>query len=212
MLRLWRKSLSALLNTNTLVYFLILCILTLLVLFTKKALVENQTLAFQILQEEGRFGIFRLLNTVQYLSVPLIYLYKFTLIAFVLWIGAMMFGYRITYRQMWHIALVSETVFLLPELIKIIWFILSPELPTLPEIINFYPLSLMNLFDPSTVPAAWHYPLKALNLFEVLYWLVLTEAVHLTAGKQWRYALAIVFTSYVMLFLLWLFYYTIVYK
>ena len=56
------------------------------------------------------------------------------------------------------------------------------------------------------------YPLKALNLFEVLYWFVLVEAIHLTAKKKWNYALAIVFTSYVPFFLIWLVYYTQVYK
>jgi hypothetical protein len=123
-----------------------------------------------------------------------------------------MFGYRITYKQMWHVALVSETVFLLAEMVKIMWFILIDRQPEIPEIIAFYPLSLMNLFDPAMVADNLKYPLKALNLFELLYWLVLIEAVNITAGKKWSYAFAIVFTTYVPGFIIWVIYYTQVYK
>lgn len=207
-----RKPLEAMLATGPIAYFLALCIVTFLVLFTKKALVENETVAFQILQEDGRFGLFQLFNTLQFIAIPLIYAYKATLIAFILWVGSLMFGYRITYSQMWLIALVGETVFLIPEFIKIMWFILIDHQPDIWEIKAFYPLSLMNFFDPVNLADNLHYPLKALNLFEVLYWFVLVEAIHVTAKKKWSYAFAIVFTSYVPFFLIWLLYYTQVYK
>jgi len=212
MLKKWRQGLTYLINTETIAYFLGLSIVTFLVLFAKKSLVENETVAFQILQEEGRFGIFQLLNNLQFLAIPIIYAYKATVIAFILWVGAFMFGYRINYKQMWHVALVSETVFLLPEFVKIMWFILIDYQPELQEIISFYPLSLMNLFNAATVADNFQYPLKALNLFEVLYWFVLVEAIHITAEKKWNYAFAIVFTTYVPLFLFWMLYYTWVYK
>jgi hypothetical protein len=212
MLKTWRKGLTYALETDTIAYFLGLCIVTFLVLFTKKGLVENETIAFQILQEEGRFGVFQIFNTLQFLAIPLIYAYKVTIIAFVLWVGAFMFGYRITYKQMWHVALVSETIFLLPEFIKIMWFILIDRQPEITEITSFYPLSLMNLFNPDLVADNLQYPLKALNLFEIAYWFILVEAVNITANKKWLYAFAIVFTTYVPGFLFWLLYYTQVYK
>lgn len=212
MLKTWRKTLFYALDTDTIAYYLALCIATFLILFAKKSLVENETVAFQILQEEGRFGVFQILNSLQFLSIPIIYAYKVTVIAFVLWTGAFMFGYKITYKQMWHIALVAETVFLFPEFIKIMWFILIDREPDIQEIISFYPLSLMNLFDQASVADNLQYPLKALNLFEILYWFVLIEAIHVTIKKKWAYAAAIVFTTYVPGFLFWLFYYTQVYK
>ena len=194
------------------VYFLALCIVTFLVLFAKKALVENETVAFQILQEDGRFGIFQIFSNLQFLAIPLIYTYKVTVIAFILWVGAFMFGYKITYKQMWRVALVAETVFLLPEFAKIMWFILMDHQPDIFEIRYFYPLSLINFFDAEIISPQFHYPLKAANLFEILYWFVLIEAVHLTANKKWNYAMAIVFSTYVLGFIIWLIYYTQVYK
>jgi hypothetical protein len=212
MIAKWRKALAQALESDTLAYYLALSIITFMVLFAKKSLVENETIAFQILQEDGRFGIFQILNTLQFLAIPIIYLYKVTIIAFVLWVGAFMFGYKINYRQMWHVALVSETVFLLPELAKILWFILVDHQPELTEIKYFYPLSLMNFFSPASVADNWIYPLKSLNLFELLYWFVLVEAIHGTAKKKWNYSFAIVFSTYVLGFLIWVIYYTQVYK
>ncbi len=194
------------------VYFLALCIVTFLVLFAKKALVENETVAFQILQEDGGFGIFQIFSNLQFLAIPLIYTYKVTVIAFILWVGAFMFGYKISYKQMWRVALVAETVFLLPEFAKIMWFILMDHQPDIFEIRYFYPLSLINFFDAEMLSPQFHYPLKAANLFEILYWFVLIEAVHLTANKKWNYAMAIVFSTYVLGFIIWLIYYTQVYK
>ena len=200
------------LETGPIAFFLALCIITFLVLFAKKALVENETIAFQILQEDGRFGLFRLFNTLQFVAIPLIYAYKATLVAFILWVGSFMFGYKITFSQMWLVALIGETVFLIPEFVKIMWFILVDHQPDIWEIKAFYPLSIMNFFDPTVLADNLHYPLKALNLFEVLYWFVLIEAIHVIAKKKWSYAFAIVFTSYVPFFLIWLVYYTQVYK
>lgn len=208
----FRGLLAAMLATQTLAYFLGLCIITFLLLFAKKSLVENETVAFQILQEDGRFGLFQLFNALQFIGIPLIYIYKAVIIAFILWTGAFMFGYKITYKQMWHIAIVAETVFLFPEFIKIMWFILIDHQPDIWEIKAFYPLSVMNFFDATSLADNLHYPLKALNLFELAYWFVLVEAIHVTAKKKWSYAFAIVFTTYVPAFLAWLVYYTQVYK
>lgn len=109
------RFLEKILEVDAASVFLLLCILTILMLWSKKSLVENETVAFQILQEDGRFGPFQILNALQFFSVPIIYGYKLTLIAFVLWVGAFMFGYKITYTQMWKIAAASEIFFLIPE-------------------------------------------------------------------------------------------------
>ena len=205
------RILEKVLDVDAASYFLVLCIITILMLWAKKSLVENETVAFQILQEDGRFGPFQMLNTLQFVSIPIIYGYKISLITFVLWIGAFMFGYKITYTQMWKIVAVSETIFLIPEFLKIIYFILVDFQPTIYDIKAFYPLSLISFFNYDTLALNWHYPLKALNLFEVLYWFVLIEAIHVKAQKKRSYATAIVFSSYVLFFFVWLIYYVLVY-
>lgn len=204
--------LQTLYNTNKTLYFIFLCLVTLLLLFAKKAFVEYETTAFIILDQKGEMGFFKALSALQYISIPIVYLYKFTLISFVLWVGSFLFGYRITYAKMFGIAIVAESVFLLPEAIKIVWFMFGTSEVTFYDIRAFYPLSLMNLVDYKEVADKFHYPLKALNIFEVLYWWVLIRLIHYVAGKKIQIASLIVLTSYVLFFLIWLAFYAAVYK
>lgn len=193
-------------------YFLALCLVTFLLLLMKKSFIENETAAFQILEQRGELGIIQMLNGLQYIAIPLIYLFKFTVIAFVIWVGCFMFGYKISYGQTWHVALVAETIFLVPELLKIFWFIFIETDPILFEIQSFYPLSLIHLADIYSLSKNLFYPLKALNVFEIIYWFILVSGIHQMARKRIKIAYAIIFTSYVPLFLLWLIFYSVVYN
>ncbi len=193
-------------------YFVFLCLVTFLVLLIKKNFVENETAAFEVLESRGQMGVLNLINALQYLSIPLFYLWKFTLTALILWLGSFAFGYKISYRKCWQIAMIAETLFLVPEMLKVIYFTYVSTDPNLFEIRAFYPISLMNLLDYEEVASKWHYPLKALNVFELIYWVILMYGVHLAAKKKGDVAVMIVLFSYVPIFLLWLWFYVSVYK
>jgi len=203
---------SRLLKTNTIIFFISLSFAIFIVLLAKKTLLENETVAYQILQESGQFSMFELFNGIQYIGIPIYMAFKITLISFTLWVGAFMFGYKLFYSSMWKIAMVGEVLFVFAEFIKIFWLIFIDAELSIHDIQNFYPLSAINLVDYHTLNENWIYPLKAFNLFEVAYWLVLVEAIHDTARKKKDYAYAIVFTSYVPLFFIWLFFYAAIYK
>ena len=203
------KSLFA---ANKRLTFILLCLITFLLLYVKKAFIENETAAFEFLQDRPEGGILQLISALQFLTIPFIYLWKFTVIAFVIWVGCFMFGYRVTYSQCWGITVVSEFVFVVPELIKIGWFIFIQTDPNLLDIRAFYPFSLMNFFDYSEIDPKFAYPLKALNLFEILYWVILVTGVHFFARKQKKQAWIIVLCSYVLIFFMWLLFYLVVYK
>jgi len=193
-------------------FFLLLCLLTFLVLFIKKTFIEYQITAFQILDERGQLGLFKFISALQYMSIPAIYLLKFTFIAFFIWVGCFGFGYRVTYKECWHIVLVSEIVFILPELIKIFWFMFFETDPDFATVRAFYPLSLMNFFNFETVAGKWHYPLKSLNVFEVIYWFFLVAGIYVKSGKIYRQSIIIGIFAYVVPFFFWMGYYTIVYE
>ncbi|MEM7109644.1 MAG: hypothetical protein AAF519_15575 [Bacteroidota bacterium] len=207
-----REDSSGFYDLNKWLYFLLLCLATLALLLIKKTFVENETMAFEILEERGQMGFFKLISGLQYASIPMVYLYKFTIIGFLLWVGCFLFGYKVAYSEAWHVAAVSESIFLIAELIKICWFIfLAPE-PTIFDIRAFYPLSLMNLFDRQTIDLKWVYPLKALNFFEIVYWILLINGIDYKAQKKRNTAKLIVSLSYIIFFMLWLMYYLIIYK
>ena len=193
-------------------FFLLLCMLTFLLLFIKKTFIEYEITAFQILDERGQLGFFKIISGLQYLSIPIIYLLKFTFIAFFIWVGCFGFGYRVTYNDCWHIAMVSEIVFILPELIKVFWFMFIETDPNFATVRAFYPISLMNFFNYEAVADKWHYPLKSLNIFEVLYWFLLVAGIYIKSNKVYRQSMIIGLFAYVLPFIFWLGYYTLVYK
>jgi len=192
--------------------FLLLCLSTFLLLYIKKTFIENETAAFEFLEDRPEGGILQLVSFLQFFSIPIIYLWKFTVIAFVVWVGCFLFGYRVTYGQCWGLVIVCEFIFLAPELLKIGWFLFIETDPRLADIRAFYPFSLMNFFDYTELDKRYVYPLKALNIFEIGYCLLLVSGVHFFARKQKKTAWIIVLSSYVLIFILWLAFYVIVYK
>jgi hypothetical protein len=195
--------------------FIILCLLSVLLLYIKKSFIENETAAFEFLQDRPEGMILRLISALQFFAIPFIYLWKFTVIGFVLWVGCFLFGYRITFTQCWSVVMAAEFVFILPELLKIGWFLFIKTDPTLREVQAFYPLSMMNFFDYTNIDRRFAYPLRALSVFEVFYILVMVRGVNFYAfriHKQNNATWWIVSCSYILIFLLWLVFYMIVYK
>ena len=192
--------------------FVLLCLITLLLLYVKISLIENETAAFEFLQDRPEGTILKAINAIKFLSIPLVYLWKFTVIAFVIWIGCFMFGYRVTYTQCWGVVIGAEYIFLVPEILKIIWFIVVDTDPTYNDISGCYPLSLIHFVDFEALDKRWAYPLRALNVFEIIYWFLLVQGIHHYARKDKKYVWIIVACSYILIFFLWLLFYSIVYK
>lgn len=192
--------------------FILLCLLTFLLLYVKVALIENETAAFEFLQDRPEGMILRIIAGLKFLSVPFVYLWKVTVIAFVVWIGCFMFGYRVTYAQCWAVVIAAEYVFLIPETLKVLYFLFIVKDPSYNEIGGFYPLSLMHFADYDAMDKRWAYPLRALNLFEIFYWVILVEGIHHWANKDKKYVWIIVSCSYILIFFLWLLFYVVVYK
>lgn len=192
--------------------FALLCLVTLLLLFIKISFIENETAAFEFLQDRPEGSVLSVINALKYFSIPFVYLWKFTVIAFVIWVGCFMFGYRVTYTECWGVVISAEFVFLIPEMLKILWFMVIETDPTYHDISAFYPFSIIHLVDYEEIDRRFAYPLRALNIFEVFYWTLLVNGIHFYARKEKKYTWIIVSCSYILLFALWLVFYIIVYK
>ncbi len=189
-----------------------LCVSTLFLLYIKKSFIENETAAFEFLQDRPEGMVLQAISALQFISIPVVYLWKFTVIAFVIWIGCFMYGYRVTYIQCWGVVIGAEFIFLIPEILKILYFFVIETDPSYWDIGSFYPMSLMHFFDYYAIDKKWAYPLRSLNLFEIVYWFALVSGIHHYARKEKKIVGLIVACSYILIFLLWLIFYVIVYK
>lgn len=181
--------------------FVLLTAIFILLIFLRTTLIESETALVQVWEEDGKAGVLHLFNGLSYLGVPLFLLAKVTLVACGLWIASFGIGYRLTFDSLWRIILLGQTVFVLPEVLRILYFLVTPGDPSYYEVRDFFPLSLGQVTQG--YPEYYAYALKRLNLFELFYWVYLTLMVHRLARKKWAFALLIVILGYLLPFLLW---------
>src|SRR5690606_11527437 len=198
-------------NFDKRLFFVLIVVLFVVIRYLTNDLILQSIPGYRELEKDGSFSYFHLFNTLDYIWTPFSLMWKFTLTAFTIWIGAFMGGYKLSFRSLWKFAMIGEIVFVFPELIRLLWFLLDTPEDFL-TIQNFHPLSLFSLVDPERVEPRYHYPLGALNLFEVVYWFILALGVHTISKRSLSTCLAIVLCSYTFCFLLWLAFYIIVYK
>jgi len=143
-----------------------------------------------------------------YALLPIIYLVKFSLITFWILCGTIIFGFKIKYKSIFKLVLVAEFVWLLPSLILIVWFGLIDTSYTFTDVQYFAPLSLLNLFDASQLDSWLIFPLKSLNLFEVIYLLVLALGIKKIIKKDYDSALKFTLPVYGSALVVWILFVT----
>ncbi|NQZ77374.1 MAG: sulfate ABC transporter permease [Ekhidna sp.] len=191
--------------------FFIICLTYLALLFVKRIFIIDTIAAFEVLNERGEIWVFDILFGIQYLSVPFFLAWKWTWTTLILWIGCFMFGYRLHFNQLWKMVMLAELVFFLPEIVKVLWFTLFYTDPDYNDYMAFYPFSLINLVDYTQIDPKYHYPLKSINLFELLYWPVLILGIYFMSGKKLKISSYIVLSTYILFFFVWLGFYMMVY-
>lgn len=202
--------LSKIYQTDQRILFAILCSLLLGFTFLSKETLVSDEMYLNSLGDQ--MGVDRVKAMLQlqkewewagYALVPVIYLLKLTLIALCLNIGTVLFNFKVPFSKLFRVALLAEAVFLIPVLLKLLWFLLVETSFTLEDIQYFYPLSLLNFFEPGSVAQWWVYPLQLANAFEVAYWLLLAYGLHRLLRTHYDQALTLVLTSYLPGLLLW---------
>jgi len=195
---------------NTSAMFFIECLIYGVLLFVKRSFIIDAIAAFEILNERGELWVFDIIYNIQYLSIPVFLIWKLTWITLALWIGCFAFGYRLHFNKLWKLTLLMEIVFFVPEILKIAWFSVFVTEVDYNHYISFYPLSLINLVDYRVVNSNWHYILKSLNVFEVIYSVLLIVGIYFLSGKSFKTSSLIVVLTYCLFFLIWLLFYGLV--
>lgn len=141
---------------------------------------------------------------VGYVSLPFIYLLKFTLVTTCLSLGYFFAFNRFVFKKFFATVVFAEAIFLVSLLIRLLWFLVVQTHYDLNSLSVFTPLSAMNFADAEHTPLYWVYPLRTLNIFELIYWLLLAYGLSDSTGQPFGRSLGIVFFSYGMGLLLWI--------
>jgi hypothetical protein len=198
------------LNLNSLRLFMLVCLAFAFIQFSTQLLLISDGLMIDSLIEQ--FNVDRIEEVIanskkwQWLSyavIPLMLLLKFTFVASCLGLGYYFTHNRFTFRSFFNAAIQAELVFLLPILLKMLWFLFIQTDYDLTDLQQFYPLALINFFPISDVRSYWLVPLQTLNLFEVAYWLLLAYGIGQGIKLPFERSFGLVMSSYGVGLLLW---------
>ena len=206
------QRLKDLIDFDKRIYFFVLVFLFLLIRYLTNSLIIEAIPDSQNLEARGDFMIFHIFNALNYLWTPFALLWKFTVIAFLFWLGAFMIGYKVPYKELWQFALIAELVFVFPELIRLLVFIAPDSSVTYMEIDEYRPLSLLALIGAPNVPDQYRYALATINVFEIIYGIVWMYGFHMISRRPLAQSAIVVAISYFLPLTIWLTWYIMVYR
>ncbi|MDX9880765.1 MAG: hypothetical protein RBS73_01790 [Prolixibacteraceae bacterium] len=137
-----------------------------------------------------------------YVFIPVIILIRVSFTTICLYIGFFLINLKVRFENLFKIALLSDFVFVLAGIAKLVILIFFKEVSVL-EDLQFQPLSLMELFDRTTIDPLFVYPLSLVNVFELLYWLALAWLLAGVIEQSFGKSLKLVASSYGSGLLLW---------
>lgn len=184
----------------------------LLILLSQTALI-NEIVFFNTYSEqftyERSMELFSMMKSyawTSYLLCPLVLIIKFSVVSFVIYIGVFFCDMQkeITMRKVFTVVIACETVFVSASIIKLLWFIFFAGNYTLNDMSFFYPLSLINLFKQSEVAVYWVYPLQTVNLFQLVYVLMLAAGLAKISSVKRDATDKIILITYVPAIFIWI--------
>lgn len=138
-----------------------------------------------------------------YLLVPVIYYIKLSLIALVLQTGFFFFERKVSFSIIFKAVMLAEIPFLIVPVIKLFWFLFIQTHYDLNDLQYFFPLSALQLFDAQKLPSWQVYPLQLMNVFELIYWVLLAYWLKKLLNLSLNKSMEVVASSYGTGLLLW---------
>lgn len=193
--------------------FILIIVGNLLLIWLSKTLLINETVFYNAYSEQltydraiKLFADFQSLSWLNYILSPLILFIKFTLVSFILYIGIIFnnLQYRVSLGSVFKVVIASDIIFLLSGLIKFLWFYFIADNYSLSDMGFFTPLSLINFFRAEEIDKIWIYPLQTLNLFHLVYLLLMSFGLTYYCKISRNDSEKIVLSSYLPGLVMWI--------
>ncbi|MCH7397792.1 hypothetical protein MM236_07325 [Belliella sp. DSM 107340] len=180
-------------------YFLVLILIGIVLgVFIDVFLLSDEVFYFHLTEKYSNTRIEKMLDFrgkwlwVTYFISPAVTFFKILLLASLIYLGLYLSNLKYSFSDVFKACVIAEFVLLLPILIKIIWFEWIDPSFTLEDFKSFYPLSMFSLFDPELLEKWFHYPFKALNVFEIGYWFALAGSLSVVLHLGFKEMLKVV--------------------
>jgi hypothetical protein len=139
-----------------------------------------------------------------YILTPIFYFIKISLISLCLYTGILLANIKnLSLAKIFSAVVLADILFLIPQLIKIVWFTFQPNY-TLEDLQYFMPISLLNIFNPKEIEPWLVYPLQSINVWEVAFWFALAFELKAYFEEDFTKSFGIVLASYGSGFMIWI--------
>jgi hypothetical protein len=188
-------------------------LLNLLILFLSQTALINEIVFFNTYSEQLTydramevFSKMKSLAWVSYIITPVLLLLKFSAMSVLLFVGVFFndLHREITMGKIFKVVIVSELVFIAASITKLLWFIFFAGNYILDDMSFFYPLSLINLFSRTEVAPYWVYPLQTVNIFQLVYVLLLALGLSRISSIKKEAADKVVLATYIPAITVWI--------
>lgn len=196
---------------NNLILFLGYTAITLLILYSYSQFIINDEMYYNSLSERlttERIGeiinVNKKFQWISYALVPAKLILKIFLPAICIFAGAMLVGHEIEFRNIFKICLFAELVFAASAIITFALHLLFINASTFDDLSKADYFSLHALFRSASTPVYMVYPLQVINVFEVIYWLLLAAGLQIFLGKSFGKMFSFVMMTYGIGLLCWI--------
>ena len=199
-------------SLNRLQLFIIIVLANLILIWLSKNLLINEVVFYNAFSEQltydrslKLFEDLKNLSWVSYVFTPVMLLLKFSIISFVIYIGLIFSNIqdKISLGVVFKIIIASEIIFVFAGIVKFIWFYLFAGNYDLNDLGFFYPLSLINFFSRGELSRIWVFPFQTVNLFHILYIILISYGLNKVCLIEKRDSDKIVLQSYLPALFLW---------
>ena len=140
-----------------------------------------------------------------YIIIPTIYILKISLTSICIYIGFYFYqNDKIRLGDIMGKVIKADLIFLIPILLKTLWFSLGDINFNLEDFQYFSPISLLNIFEVSMIQKWLIYPLQAINIFEVAFWIILGYQLKTFLKNDFTKSFKLVLASYGSGFIIWI--------
>ena len=194
----------------TLFLLISLIVIRLLLIFFTHTLISEEMLYQELIEHLDQQQVLDLLqkryehiNYSGYVISALAVGIRIFLVFMCIVIGVYVFSLEFKSYQVLNAIILAEFIFILPGVIKLFWFAFIQTEYGIKDLQSFSGFSVLSFFNQEIFDNWLIYPLRSLNLFEALYWLVLAYQLSKIINKSFNSSLKFVAATYGVGLFIW---------
>lgn len=138
-----------------------------------------------------------------YALIPLIILIQNGLIAICINSGTIAMNYKVKFTAIFKTVMKASVIFLIGKII-VSFIYLFTDIHVFDDLITSDKFSLSGYFSKDSIPAWLRYPLSIVNVFEIVFWLLLSWGVSRLIQKSYSASFGFVAATYGIGLLMWM--------